>query len=830
LKTRTPKPAPTAESTAKNNPSPVSAALPGKRKWAFRLAALAMPLVFLALLEGTLRLLGYGYPMGFFLQRKVDGRAVLIDNDRFACRYFPPALARSPQPCLIVANKPPDTTRIFVLGESAAMGDPEPAYGVARTLEVLLRARHAGQKFEVVNVAVTAINSHVIRDIARECAGREGDIWIIYMGNNEVVGPFGAGTVFGAQAPRLGAIRASVALKAARAGQLADAIVQRLARRGAPTEWAGMEMFLDQQVRHDAPRMAAVYDYFQRNLEDILHLGQSSGATVLLSTVVSNLKDCPPFASQHQPGLSEAQLAEWTNAYEIGASQESASNFVAAIEHYQQAARIDASHAELQFRLGRCLAALGEFATARQCFERARDFDTLRFRADTRINELIRQAAARRAGPGLKLVDAAEDFARLSTNGLTGEEFLYEHVHLNSEGNYLLARLFAEQIAGWLRPEGRFSTNLPPLLTVEECARRLALTEVDRFRIADEMMKRLQEPPFTKQLDHALRIHHWRQLRATLKTASESGAFDAAAAVYREALSWSPDDWVLRENFAKLLQDFGELSGAEREWRRVLALMPHYEAAHYSLGNALDAQGKPAEALACFRRALELRPDSVEAINGLALALAGQQRVNEAVRLFKKAILLKPAFVEARVNLGQTLAREGRVEEAKAQYLAALRHKPEYAAAHINLGKLLAERSQPAEATAHYREAVRVAPDNAVAHYNLGNALNAQGSADALQHYAEAVRLDPAFAEARYNLALGLAKQGANNEALQHFSEVVRLRPQFVEAHLNLGVALAKERRFAEAVQSFEEVLRLDPQHENAGKYLDQAKAMLGRR
>ncbi len=34
------------------------------------------------------------------------------------------------------------TYRIFVLGESAAMGDPDPAYAFSRYLEVMLRQRY----------------------------------------------------------------------------------------------------------------------------------------------------------------------------------------------------------------------------------------------------------------------------------------------------------------------------------------------------------------------------------------------------------------------------------------------------------------------------------------------------------------------------------------------------------------------------------------------------------------------------------------------------------------------------------------------------------------
>ena len=74
------------------------------------------------------------------------------------------------------------TNRDFDAAFEGVFGDPpatlydEPAFGCGRVLEALLQARDPGQRFEVVNVAVTAINSHVIRSIARDCAARQGDV------------------------------------------------------------------------------------------------------------------------------------------------------------------------------------------------------------------------------------------------------------------------------------------------------------------------------------------------------------------------------------------------------------------------------------------------------------------------------------------------------------------------------------------------------------------------------------------------------------------------------------------------------------------------------
>jgi tetratricopeptide (TPR) repeat protein len=787
------------------------------RTRAFRFAALLLPFVLLALLEVVLRLAGYGYPSAFALKKSFGGRHVFVDNPRFAQRYFPPGLARSPHPFLFNAAKATNTTRIFVFGESAAMGDPEPAYGFARILELLLKARYRGHNFEVINAGITAINSHVIRDIARDLAPRQGDIWIIYMGNNEVVGPFGAGTVFGAQTPSLGFIRATLAFKKLRLGQLLDDLRHRLGRKGRPQTWEGMEMFLQQQIAADDPRMAKVYQHFETNLREMIGIGTKAGAGIVLSTVASNLKDCPPFASVHRRAFT--QTNEWQKVYESGIA---ATNCSEAMALFQQAASIDSAHAELHFRMARCQLAVGRTNEASQSFARARDLDALRFRADSRIDEIIRNIAGANKS-SVKLVDAANEVKRASTNGIAGNEFLLEHVHFNFQGNYLAATLLSHAIAEMLPLKGDGTNDF----TIDECQRLLGFTVWDDLQLTDEMIKRFKQPPFTHQLGHAERMNTWETRRADLQRTWQPNAYGAAIETYRYALSNASNDWLLHENFAKLAQAIGEPQEAEQQWRAVAELMPHYASAWYSLADALDAQGKSAEALEYFQRSLRTRPDSVEARNGIGLALANLGRKDEAMTQYRKALSQKPDFAEARVNLGQLLAQQGRGNEARAQYALALRYNSNSAAAHINLGKLLAAEKKYQEAIAHYREALRINPENAIGHYNLGNALTAIGNADAAQHFAEAVKYNPGLAEARYNLGLHFAKQGRNDEALAQFSEVVRLKPGFVEAHFNYGVALAKNRRFHEAIEQFETVLRLEPENSGAKQLLERAKASL---
>ena len=801
---------------------------PAVRRRGFRLLALLLPVVLLAAVELGLRLAGYGYPTGFFLPARVQDRPVFIENQQFAKRFFPPGLARSPQPLVLPSAKAPETCRIFVFGESAAMGDPEPAIGVSRILEVLLRARYPGKQFEVVNTGITAINSHVIRQIASDCAPRAGDVWIVYIGNNEVIGPFGAGTVFSAQAPGLPVIRANLAFKSLRLGQLADAVKYRLARPAElPGSWEGMEMFLKNQIRADDPRLDKVYAHFAANLSDLLALGEKAGARLLLSTVVSNLKDSPPFASMHRPGLTTAELANWNQQFQAGVAAEAATNYAAAATAYQQAARVDDTHAELAFRLGRCWEALGRYPEARQSFERARDLDALRFRADSKLNQLIHAAARERSGPGFRFVDAVEQFARESPRGLTGENFLCEHVHFNFEGNYLLARLLAENLRDLLPASITNEQSAPrPLLDARTCAQRLAWTDWDRRRVVDEIIRRLEQPPFVGQLDHEARLRRWQQLRSELDPVLRPEAFQPAAALYQEALAQSPGDWVLYERMGRLRQNFGDHAGAEKAYRKVTELAPQIADAHYQLGNALDAQGRGEEARRYFELALQRRPDAVEAMNGLGLVLANEGKTAEAMAQYQKALRQKPAFAEARINLGQLLASQGRAEEAKAHYLEVLRVHSNSVAAHINLGKLFSVQGRIGEALPHYQEAVRLQPENAIAQYNLGNLLARQKLPEALAHYAEAARLKPDFAEARYNLAMQLIERGRQDEALPHLSEATRLRPDFIEARFNYGIALAKAGRFDEAITQVEETLRLQPGHPQARQTLEKLRRL----
>ena len=279
--------------------SPAGAGGPsGSRPW------FVVPALFLGLLEGGLRAFGYGYPSHYFV--KAGAGEELSGNGKFGWRFFSPAIARSPAvPISFAADKPAGTYRIFVLGESAAIGDPAPEFGFSRILEVMLREQHPELRFEVVNTAMAAINSHVILPIARDCARLHGDLFIVYMGNNEVIGPYGPGTVFDRFSRNLWLIRSSIWIRSTKIGQLLQSASWTLLRgSGGPEKWEALKMFVGNHVPADDPRLEKMYGHFRENLGDICEAARKSGASVILCTVATNLGDCAPFGSAHRSDLS----------------------------------------------------------------------------------------------------------------------------------------------------------------------------------------------------------------------------------------------------------------------------------------------------------------------------------------------------------------------------------------------------------------------------------------------------------------------------------------------------------------------------------------------
>ncbi|MGA2852616.1 MAG: tetratricopeptide repeat protein, partial [Verrucomicrobiota bacterium] len=631
------------------------------------MALAGVPLLCFGLLELGLRLAGFGYPTAFLLKSSNHGEKTFVQNDRFGWRFFGPRAARVPEATSIPREKPPDTVRIFVFGESAAYGDPQPRFGLPRMLEAMLELRHPDKKFEVVNAAMTGINSHVILPLARDCKEARADVWVIYMGNNEVVGPFGAGTVFGSQTMPLPLIRAGLALKATRTGQLFDAL-RRAAQKTAEGsgEWEGMKAFVKYKLAGSDPRLGAVYGNFGRNLKDIIAAGQHSGAKVVLSTVAVNLKDCAPFASLHRPDFSGSQQNDWRRFFDAGVKAQESGDFRQATTDYDQAEQTDDSFAELRFRRGQCELALNDAGAAQKEFAAARDLDALRFRCDSRLNDIIRQLAEK----NVALADGERVLAEASQDGIPGAELFYEHVHLTFQGNYFLARA----IAGKVENELMLSESAP-WPDVAQCAQRLGRTPRDTQSALSTLFGRLADVPFTFQANHDEQMRRLTEAARKLPPPDSAALLREAQSAAEAALARWPDDAVLWEQLGEIKQAEGDYAGGVAAAQHSLDRTPSSGECWLLYGTLLAQEGKYEDAAAAFKRVFALNPRAVWGRLNLASCLEKLGRRDEAVVEFKRTLALKPDYGTAWLSLGQLYEKMGRTNDAAQCYNTALTNR-----------------------------------------------------------------------------------------------------------------------------------------------------------
>jgi len=698
--------------------------------------------------ELLLRLLGFGFDPHFFKRASSGGKDGYVANSDFGRRFFPRSQVRISGMAVMPATKAPDTFRIFIFGESAALGDPRPNYGAGCYLEVLLRERFPQANFEVVNTSVTAINSHVILPIAQECSRYAGDVWLIYMGNNEMVGPYGAATVFGRRAPTLPYVRLVLALQKLRLGQWFTEVGRRFARgKQEPAAWGGMEMFLGNQIPPGSPMRETVYQNFQKNLDDIVHAGINSGATVLLNTVGVNLRDCPPFASLPGRTLTPTEHGEFATLYTNSLQAAAQRQWATAGNYFAQAARLDDKFAELQYQWAECWLAQTNLAEARTHFQLACDYDALPFRTDSRINAVIQAEPQRMKSGHLIFCDAAKVLADGSSDRICGDETFFEHVHFDFDARYRLARAWAEQI------EPLFPGTTNHWLSQADCEQRLGLSPWNRSQVIHFMVERMQVPPLSSQANNEERRG---ALEARIKSELAQVNHDQAGRTrqnFEQLVAQRPDDFFLRETYAVFLELSGDVPAATAQWKCFSDLLPQDPLGYFEAGRLLIPQQRYAEAETLLRKTLAIRPGRTDGWIELGNALALQQKFSAALDCFATALKQNSHDPQTYLRRGKVLAHLNRHEEAMASYRAGLALNPADGLIHHELALELVAAGQVDAAGPEFQQAAQLSQDNLAVRFDYGTwLLRKQLWPEAQREFEAVLQLEPGNPRAQKNL------------------------------------------------------------------------------
>ncbi len=732
--------------------------------------AVASPILFVLLLELVLRLIGYGFSSAFFLPWKTSGETVYLTNEHYCEHFVSKELSRAPEAGVLKAEKAPSTMRIFVLGGSAAYGDPDVAFGFCRQLEVLLNAHSAQTSFEVINAAVTAMNSHVARRIATDCASYAPDAFIVFMGNNEVVGPYGPPTLPERLYANRGFINLCItAKKDFRLGQLIDRTAQTLRSAGGPKrKWLGMEAFLDSQIARDDPKLRSCYSHLENNIRDIVRTAQGCDAKTILCTVPTNIRSCAPFASKHKEGLSADQMAQWDSFFQQGRDRQKTGDFDGALQAYDQARAIDDEYADLLFCRGTCLRSLDRIEEARESFERARDLDTLRFRADSPIEKAIRQAAETLSDRGVSLCDLTTALERQSQDGLLGDDLLLDHVHLNFRGNFLAAMAAMETLRHAI-PEAKLSEpQRSQTELLKFCQERLLFNNREMYDLAMVMYRRKTLPPFAGQITHDVELERLREALFALRRMTKGA--DVAETPYLAAVEQAPLDTYVNTRYGAFLLDRGRIGDAIRGYQRVLQSRPYNMNIRLALARAYAQGGMKDQAIETLTSdKTPYRYDRKQALLMLGSYYAQSGHIPEAATVYQELNEMDGDNVDVLINLASAASHRKDYAAMKRNLDKVLKIDPESVQARINMGNYYAKQNQPAEAQKWFAEAVKADPQNYLTHIGLGIQSIRLGQMEkGIEHVREAVVLKPDFVEGYQILAAAYVEKGDRETATKY--------------------------------------------------------------
>jgi tetratricopeptide (TPR) repeat protein len=558
------------------------------------------PLLFFVLLEFGLTTLGVGTSFDYFHKIDINGRPHYQENPDFADQFYPPSLNIGPLENTFAKERSPDLLRVYVLGSSAARGFPHKNHGLDRLLAAQLQAALPARKIEVINTAMTSVNSHVIYAVAKSIPDNSADFAVILMGNNEVVGPYGPGTFNQTFLSNLTLIRGIQALKRTRTWQALQSLIVRFRPADAQQElkWEGMQMFTEHAVPHDDPRMESVYDHHEDNLVSVIETLRGKGMHVVLSSVPVNLRHSAPFLSVHRRDLSLQQQDQWRESTGKGAQSAAQEDWNGAIAHFQAALAIDPGHADTHFRLAGALENAGQFQQARTHYQRALDLDALRFRADTRMNQIIRRvAAANTDDDGFSFVDSAAAFERVSQPFQPGWNLLLEHVHYAFAGNHVIA---AEISRSMMRNLTGTDTYAP--LPGDEVARRIGFPNFDTIDEIRNLQSMIQRPPFPGQSNY---VELQRFLDDKLQSVIEEVGSSVAVMQRRQEVADSGlADWKIHFELAVLNQRLGNTRAMYEHLNRILDLYPYNRETYMKIAEALSKEGRWREAIPYLEQSL----------------------------------------------------------------------------------------------------------------------------------------------------------------------------------------------------------------------------------
>jgi tetratricopeptide (TPR) repeat protein len=539
---------------------------------------------------------------------QLDGSTYQEINRKYLEPFFPAGSPLIPElkNTLLRPVKGPKSLRVLCLGESSMFGVP---FSFAATIPALVRKQlrhlYPDLDIEVVNLAASAINTNVIREMVPRYLSLEPDIVLIYAGHNEFYGPDGIGRSWiERQVPgltpwkyRLRRLPLVFWLQRKLAG---------LSRKQADGEGNLMRQVSGgAEVALESPEAQGIFRQYHENLRAIVHSFRQNNIPVLVGEVSSNLM-FPPFAprSPVHPDPLPAAIAS--------------GRFSAADSLLVKGLSSDSANAFYLYWRGRLDLAEGDSIKALQDLESARDHDLLKFRAPGRINEIIHEVGNEESVPIL----AIDSLLRArSPHGITDSTFFSEHLHPTFAGYDQISRVYVTAIVDrhLVHSSDPVSSSLLPFNPDS-----LSVPWLELGVGALGLRNLTTHWPFTDMPHRPDVLDNCAEWQSRI-----------AMDVYAGKVGWT--DGLLQ--YAKEAHDHQNPWGMVTAFSALVEEYPDRMPLRHGLATALEAVGRKTEAAVQYRRAIALKPGVAQPVLDYAYMLIDEGQYNEAQRQLQSLVL-----------------------------------------------------------------------------------------------------------------------------------------------------------------------------------------------
>ncbi|MBO51413.1 MAG: hypothetical protein CMJ69_11600 [Planctomycetaceae bacterium] len=437
------------------------------------------------------------------------------------------------------AEKPEDGFRVFCLGGSTVRGRPfTTESSFTRWLDLELADRSEGRTIEAVNCGGLSYASYRLRPIVAEVLRYRPDLIVVATGHNE----FLEDRSYRGLKDR----NAAVAWLEDRAMSLRTVTwCRRWLQSDEPEKQSEgpeeVQARLDEQrgfasYFRDAAWQDEVVSQYVESLKAMIAACRRAEVPLVLVRLGSNLRDCPPFKSEHRDGIAPAELSTWQAAMDAGVAATDERRFDQALTAFREAEEIDDQFALVAWRIARTLDRLGRPEEAATAYRRARDLDVCPLRMITRLDKSLQRVASQSGTP---LVDAAGAIEADSDDGLPGSDWYVDHVHPTLRGHQRIAELLVEEIGrgGWLE------------LSAAATAARVRLNRRRHFRRLGPVffsngarrVEWLENWARRQRLDAEVQPVSWIEFARAGNRAMDFGQWEDAWKAYAQALAACPE-------------------------------------------------------------------------------------------------------------------------------------------------------------------------------------------------------------------------------------------------------------------------------------------------